>query len=60
MNKFRNVDVECPAAAWGPMYTGQQQIHYTAEEKRLSALVSNASMPEAEARGILQQLDPDS
>ena len=60
MNKFRNVDVECPAATWGPMYTGQQQIHYTAEEKRLSALVSNASMPEAEARGILQQLDPDS
>ena len=60
MNKFRNVDVEYPAAAWGPMYPGQQQIHYTTEEKRLSALVSNASMPEAEARGILQQLDPDS
>ncbi|CAE7221957.1 unnamed protein product, partial [Symbiodinium microadriaticum] len=60
MNKFRNIDVECPAAAWGPMYTGQQQIHYTAEEKRLSALVSNASMPQPEAMGILQQLDPDS
>ena len=33
------------------MYTGQQQIHYTAEEKR---------MPQAEAMGFLQQLDPDS
>ncbi|CAE7208891.1 unnamed protein product, partial [Symbiodinium natans] len=60
MNKFRNIQAGCPAAAWGPMYTGQQKPSYTAEEKRLSALISDASMPEAEAVHVLQNLDPDS
>ena len=41
------------------MYTGVEQISYTAEEKRLSALIVNKDMPEVEATSVLDGLDPD-
>ena len=59
MNKFRNVMPDCSAQSWGPMYTGVEQISYTAEEKRLSALIVNKDMSEVEAKAVLEGMDPD-
>ncbi|CAE7827729.1 unnamed protein product, partial [Symbiodinium sp. CCMP2456] len=59
MNKFRNVMPDCSAQSWGPMYTGVEQISYTAEEKRLSALIVNKDMSEIEAKAVLEGMDPD-
>ncbi|CAE7715294.1 unnamed protein product [Symbiodinium sp. CCMP2592] len=59
MNKFRNVIPDCSAESWGPMYTGVEQISYTAEEKRLSGLIVNKDMSEIEAKAVLGGKDPD-
>jgi hypothetical protein len=59
MNKFRAIDRSCPAASWGPMYTGAAQLGPTAEEKRTSQMILQQDMPEAQAHSVLKQLEVD-
>ena len=59
MNKFRVVDCAANANSFGPMYTGVENISYSAEEKWLGALLAEGSMPEVEAISVLDKVDPD-